>query len=152
MPIVKYYTAQGCLAQGIAVLNLQCNEQFFVILWVSWCKNKSFWQRFTCKSSLLSYVTSKTRTRVCTVKLWAVDCLSLWQNQIEKIYIKGTKNRKQKLFLQINADWSTSADNDKRREQYFFITYCISLIFFCSIFDLEIVKFLHLKAMTFVKW
>ena len=25
-------------------------------------------------------------------------------------------------------------------------------IFFCSIFDLEIVKFLHLKTMTFVKW
>ena len=24
------------------------NEQSVVILWVSWCKNKSFWQRFTC--------------------------------------------------------------------------------------------------------
>ena len=23
-------------------------EQSVVILWVSWCKNKSFWQRFTC--------------------------------------------------------------------------------------------------------
>ena len=33
------------------VLSLQFsfNEQSFVILWVSWCKNKSFWQRFTCK-------------------------------------------------------------------------------------------------------
>jgi hypothetical protein len=25
------------------------NEQSVVILWVSWCKNKSFWHRFTCK-------------------------------------------------------------------------------------------------------
>ena len=24
------------------------NEQSVVILWVSWCKNKSFWQRLTC--------------------------------------------------------------------------------------------------------
>ena len=24
------------------------HEQSVVILWVSWCKNKSFWQRFTC--------------------------------------------------------------------------------------------------------
>ena len=24
------------------------NGQSFVILWVSWCKNKCFWQRFTC--------------------------------------------------------------------------------------------------------
>ena len=36
------------------------NEQFLVILWVNWCKNKSFWQRFTCiaanpKSSFQAY-------------------------------------------------------------------------------------------------
>ena len=30
------------------VLNFQFNEQSVLILWVSWCKNKSFWQRFTC--------------------------------------------------------------------------------------------------------
>ena len=24
------------------------HEQFVIKLWVSWCKNKSFWQRFTC--------------------------------------------------------------------------------------------------------
>ena len=29
-------------------LVIQLNEQSAVILWVSWCKNKSFWQRFTC--------------------------------------------------------------------------------------------------------
>ena len=28
------------------------NEQSVVILWVSWCKNKSFWQRFTCNRML----------------------------------------------------------------------------------------------------
>ena len=25
------------------------HEQSVVILWISWCKNKSFWQRVTCK-------------------------------------------------------------------------------------------------------
>ena len=29
-------------------LEFSCIEQSAVILWVSWCKNKSFWQRFTC--------------------------------------------------------------------------------------------------------
>ena len=24
------------------------NEQSVILLWVIWCKNKSFWQRFTC--------------------------------------------------------------------------------------------------------
>jgi hypothetical protein len=28
------------------------NSQSVVILWVRWCKNKSFWQRFTCISAL----------------------------------------------------------------------------------------------------
>ena len=28
------------------------NEQPVIILWVSWCKNKSFWQRFTCKADI----------------------------------------------------------------------------------------------------
>ena len=32
---------------GIHVLNWQFHEQSVVILWVNWCKNKSFWQRFT---------------------------------------------------------------------------------------------------------
>ena len=25
------------------------------MLWVSWCKNKSFWQRFTCKTKIKKY-------------------------------------------------------------------------------------------------
>ena len=35
-------------AWNFHVLNWQFNEQSFVILWVIWCKNKCFWQRFTC--------------------------------------------------------------------------------------------------------
>ena len=35
-------------AWNFHVLNLLFNEQSVVILWVSWCKNKRFWQRFTC--------------------------------------------------------------------------------------------------------
>ena len=37
------------LALNFHVLNLLFNEQSVVILWVSWCRNKNFWQRFTCK-------------------------------------------------------------------------------------------------------
>ena len=32
------------------------NEQSVVILWVSWCKIKCFWQRFTCKTVFFSSV------------------------------------------------------------------------------------------------
>ena len=35
-------------ACNIHVQNSRFNEDSAVILWVSWCKNKSFWQRFTC--------------------------------------------------------------------------------------------------------
>ena len=35
-------------AGNFHVLNSYFNEQSVVIFWVSWCKNKSFWQRFTC--------------------------------------------------------------------------------------------------------
>ena len=35
-------------AWNFHVLNLQINETIFVIFWVSWCKNKCFWKRFTC--------------------------------------------------------------------------------------------------------
>ena len=38
-------------ACNIHVLNLQFNEQSVVTLRVSWCKKKSFWQRFTCNGS-----------------------------------------------------------------------------------------------------
>ena len=38
-----------CSELEIFVLNSKFNEQSVVILWVSWCKNKAFWQRSTCK-------------------------------------------------------------------------------------------------------
>ena len=34
-------------AWNFLVLNFWFNEQSVIILWVSWCKNESFWQRFT---------------------------------------------------------------------------------------------------------
>ena len=39
-------------AWNFHLLNLCFNEQSVVILWVSWCKNKSFWQRFTCNKAI----------------------------------------------------------------------------------------------------
>ena len=38
------------------VLNLKFNEQSFVIFWVSWCKNKCFWKRFTCNTLCISWI------------------------------------------------------------------------------------------------
>ena len=37
-------------AWNFHVLNWWFKEQSVVILWVSWCKNKSFWQSFTCNN------------------------------------------------------------------------------------------------------
>ncbi len=55
------------------VLNLQFNEQSVVILWVSWWKKKSFWQRFTC--------TWEQKTRFLLQKLWEKDMLSLFMDK-----------------------------------------------------------------------
>ena len=43
------------------------NGQSIVLLWVSWCKNKSFWQRIICtKNKFPTYVFLKKRTK----KIW----------------------------------------------------------------------------------
>ena len=58
-------------AWNFHVLNLWFNEQSVVILWFSWCKNKSFWQRFTCteitNDSLISIMEYLKQT------LWKLD-------------------------------------------------------------------------------
>ena len=38
------------------LLNWKFNRQSFVILWVSYCKNKCFWKRFTCTENYLSFL------------------------------------------------------------------------------------------------
>ena len=43
------------------------NEQSFVILWVSWCKNKSFWQNLP--------VPEKEASKNETKKFWIIQCL-----------------------------------------------------------------------------
>ena len=45
--IVLNVSSPQVWAWNFHVLNSYFNEQSAVILWVSWCKNKSFWQRFT---------------------------------------------------------------------------------------------------------
>ena len=39
------------------------NEQSVIILWVSWCKNKSYWQRFTCTTLLIFHLHIKTNAK-----------------------------------------------------------------------------------------
>ena len=36
------------------VLNSKFNEQSVDILWVSWCKNKNFWQRLACTENRIT--------------------------------------------------------------------------------------------------
>ena len=43
-------------AWNFHVLNSWYNEQSVVILWVSWCKNRCFWQIFTCIYRNLKYL------------------------------------------------------------------------------------------------
>ena len=40
-------------AWNFHLLNLWFNDQSFVILWVSWNKNKCFWKRFTCTNYIV---------------------------------------------------------------------------------------------------
>ena len=48
----------------------------WTILWVSWCKNKSFWQRFACTFCTTNFSDwwEDLHTTVCTLFLWA----TLW--------------------------------------------------------------------------
>ena len=62
-------------ARNFHVLNLYFNEQSVVILWVSWCKNKNFWQIFTCIWYILDYNKtnfwfSDRNSRYCDSHCW----------------------------------------------------------------------------------
>ena len=45
-------TKNNLCTQNVLPMFWACNfhEQSFVILWVSWCKNKCFWKIFTCST------------------------------------------------------------------------------------------------------
>ena len=67
-------------------------EQSVVILWVSWCKNKSFWQRFTC-------------TRLFSFKNdWHIFCtfymIMRWFHTLSHQFLFGPCN-----FCHILTDW-----------------------------------------------
>ena len=52
---VVYINCSECQNKNKQFVSTTCSflvhEQYVVILWVSWCKNKCFWQRFTCTST-----------------------------------------------------------------------------------------------------
>ena len=57
------------LSLELSCIELVFNEQSIVIFWISWCKNKSFWQRFT-------YTNAWTTTFVIFVcKIKVTKCL-----------------------------------------------------------------------------
>ena len=47
---IKRSEYQNKTKKQFVLLNWWFNEQSVVILWVSWCKDKSFWKRFACIS------------------------------------------------------------------------------------------------------
>ena len=62
------------------------NEQSVVILCVSWCKNKSFWQKFTCitlinKENKLTFIL----LNYCKACVW---CIGAWTSCAETIWVK----------------------------------------------------------------
>ena len=76
-------------------LEILCIELVIIILWVSWCKNKSFWQRFTCiiaiwteklqsiyityiLSTYLAHFKSSHGVMVSTTNFCPADQLNIW--------------------------------------------------------------------------
>ena len=47
-------------------------NNLFVILWVNWCKNNSFWQRFTCTDKV-PLPEDKKREIMDREKVWVPD-------------------------------------------------------------------------------
>ena len=43
------------LSLEFSCIELLIQWTFVIILWISWCKNKSFWQRFTCIFSCYNF-------------------------------------------------------------------------------------------------
>ena len=86
-----------------------CNSmnKSVVILWVSWCKNKSFWQRFTCTylavqirlilSMVLWYrlfIIRTTHSCINWPKSWNLDYVHFLQNIVINPAFKLEVNRK----------------------------------------------------------
>ena len=75
--LFMYTTCAVCWPCSFHVLkNWLINEQYFVIFWVSWCKNKCFWQRFTC-----TYVT--LRKHLCLTYSYITG--SMYSNENEYV-------------------------------------------------------------------
>ena len=93
-----------------------CNSmnKSVVILWVSWCKNKSFWQRFTCTylavqirlilSMVLWYrlfIIRTTHSCVNWPKSWNLDCSHFLQNNVLNLAFKLEVNRKNLVLFYV---------------------------------------------------
>ena len=84
------------------VQNWYINEQSCVILWVSWCKNKCFWERFTCISGESgSWEQELTTSMTCVSEMLlevdksdgtgATTATSLDWNQTINLFLKVTE-------------------------------------------------------------
>ena len=86
-------------AWNFHVLNLKFNDQSVVILWVSWCRNKSFWQRFTRISlllfffyftkSLLHKYTLHSRACGCLLFMWKFHATHASNRRTQRWSIAG---------------------------------------------------------------
>ena len=107
------------------VLNLQFNEQYFVILWVSWCKNRCFWKRFTCKCANIFI---RVREFVCE---WA-NCY--WVCKFAHLHTCGcikTCDHKHKFAKRKFEESLDQLDNEKFKIFGWYLK--ISVILQCSV-------------------
>ena len=118
------------------VKNSQFNEQFVVILWVGWCKKKSFWQRFTYTEPIKSNETLKT---------WANYKYVNRSNL--KFQQRKTVQKKKTVFDEFSPKFKStyyySKTNGKRKYYFLFLCksiWCVRVIWSPSAFDRSFVS------------
>ena len=101
------------------------HEQSFVIFWVSWCQNKCFWKRFTCKSGMFCGDMQKTMNFFFICQVW---------NKIEFCqYYRVIASITKKIFKNLNNNHGLRYVRSPAITA--FRLYTMGWIHFCSAFS-----------------
>ena len=105
-------TVRTCCAHKLFWMSKQKQKPIFVvILWVSWCKNKSFWHRFTCTSNLLSSrLQLHEHTKIFWRRMWITNTL---------VISRGIWNIFHQNYLNRRFDPTVQANLLSKREEVF---------------------------------
>ena len=81
------------------------HEQSFVILWVSWCKNKFFWKRFTCiRHYRIDYKNDFAERSLLVINSWhSWSCKQMCRKYVT-MYLFFLKNQFQNILFR---NWDT---------------------------------------------